>query len=245
MRQCLFCDNSANSREHVWPDWVLKSLKVREPIRLKLGKAEERFGSPEQKVKAVCKICNNGWMHDLEQSNMPLVGNLIHDVALSLNGFQQLQIAMWAVKMSMVADFVGRGTRELFFNQAEREQLRVASGIPFRTTVWLARFRLPSHIGLWGTNSWTLDKSVHAQTTTVLVGHLAVQVVTLQCTERWDGVDVTVETAHAPAQRPWPEMLTEIWPTQVSVPWPPKTSFIDTGEFSSLVRRYSYGEDLG
>ncbi len=175
---------------------------------------------------------------------MPLIGNLIHDVGFSLNGFQRLQIAAWTVKVSMVLDFVGKSTRELFFDQIEREQLRVAFELPGRTTVWLARYRFPGHIGVWGTNSWALDKSVHALTTTILVGHLAVQIVTLQCTEQWDGIDVTVETSPAPGQRPWQEMLTEIWPTTVSTQWPPKFSFMDTGEFSKLVRRYSYGENL-
>ena len=245
MRQCLFCDNPANSKEHVWPDWILKSLRVREPIRIKLGKSDELLvPNSEQQIKAVCKPCNNGWMSALEQSNMPLIGNLIHDVAFSMNGFQQLQVAKWAVKMAMVSDFTGRSSRELFFDQAEREQLRVASNLPYRTTVSLARYRLPSHIGLWGTDSWCLDKSIHAFVATVLVGHLAMQVVTLRCTEQWDGVDVTVKTADAPGKRPWPQMLTEVWPTKVSAQWPPNTSFKDTAEFSRLVRRYSYGKNL-
>src|SRR5882762_6997113 len=148
MRKCLFCDNSANSREHVWPIWILKRLKVREPIQFKMGKdAAQLLPNPEHKIKAVCEACNNGWMHDLEQSNIPLIGSLMHDVGLSLDGLQQYQIATWAVKMSIVGDFLARRHRPLFFDQAEREQLRVATNLPMRTTVWLARYRFPDHIG--------------------------------------------------------------------------------------------------
>jgi hypothetical protein len=199
--------------------------------------------NPAQKVRAVCKTCNHGWMSTLEESNIPLIGNLMQDVALSLNGLQQYQIATWAVKMSMVGDFLARRHRPLFFHQAEREQLRVATNLPMRTSVWLAHYWLPDHIGIWGTNSWSADRSVHAFITTVLVGHLVVQAVTLQCTPQWDGTDLMVNPASA--QRPWPQLLTDIWPTKVSATWPPAFSFQDAGKFplAGLVRRYSYGEN--
>jgi hypothetical protein len=124
------------------------------------------------------------------------------------------------------------------------EQLRVATDLPMRTSVWLARHSFPDHIGLWGTNSWSLDKSVHAFITTVLAGHFVVQAITLQCTAKWDGTEVTVTPQSGP--RPWPELLTDIWPTQVTALWPPAFSFKNAGAFSllGLVRRYSYGENV-
>jgi hypothetical protein len=245
MRKCLFCENPANSREHVWPEWILKRLNVTEPLHQKMGNdALQLLPNARQKVKAVCKTCNNGWMHALENTTIPIIGNLMHDVALSLDGLQQYKIATWAVKMAMVGDFIARSHRPLFFNQAEREQLRVATNLPARTSVWLARHSFPDHIGFWGTNSWTLDKTVEAFITTILVGHLAIQAVTLQCTEKWNNTELSVNAA--PGPRPWPEMLTDIWPTKVSAQWPPEFSFKDKGEFSLLafVRRYSYGENL-
>src|SRR5256885_5635107 len=101
------------------------------------NETEVLLPNPEQKVKAVCGTCNNGWMHDLEQTNIPLIGNLMQDVAFSLNGLQQYHVAAWAVKMSMIGDFLARSHRPLFFQQAEREQLRVATNLPVRTSVWL------------------------------------------------------------------------------------------------------------
>jgi hypothetical protein len=245
MRQCLFCDNPANSREHVVPDWILQRVRVRDPMYQKLGDGPEvLLANPELKIRAVCKKCNNGWMSHLERTNIPLIGNLMQDVALSLNGLQQYHIAAWAVKMSMAGDFLARRQRPLFFQQAEREQLRVAMNLPMRTSVWLARHSFPDHIGIWGTNSWDLDKSVHAFITTVLVGHLVVQAITLKCTEKWDGIGLTVNAAQGP--RPWVEMLSDIWPTKVSAQWPPNLSFKNNGTFNllRLVRRFSYGKDL-
>ncbi len=56
MRKCLFCDNAADSREHVWPDWILQRLKVRDVIHHKMGNDPALLlPNPEQKVKAVCR----------------------------------------------------------------------------------------------------------------------------------------------------------------------------------------------
>jgi hypothetical protein len=183
-------------------------------------------------------------MSSLEQSNIPLIGNLMQDVAFSLNGLQQYQVATWAVKMSMVGDFLGRSHRPLFFDQAERDQLRATTNLPVGTSVWLARYAFPDHIGFWGTNAWSLDRTVHAFIATVLVGHLAVQAITLHYSEGWDGNEVTVTPQSGP--RPWPEMLTEIWPTKMSAQWPPRFSFTNEGNFSisEMLRRYSYGQNL-
>jgi hypothetical protein len=183
-------------------------------------------------------------MHDLEQLNIPLIGNLMQDVALSLNGLQQYRLTTWAVKMAMVGDFLARSHRPLFFGQAEREQLRVATDIPMRTTVWIARYLFPGHIGFWGTNSWSIDKSVHAFITTVLVGHLALQVVNVQDSPQLHGMEMTVTPANGP--RPWPQLLTAIWPNKVSAQWPPQFSFGNDGPYSiaKLVRRYSYGKSV-
>ena len=123
MRHCLFCENPANSREHVIPDWTLQRVNVRDPMSQKLGDDPEvLLQNPELKIKAVCKTCNAGWMSHLESTNIPLIGNLMRDLALSLDGLQQYNLAVWAVKMSMVGDFLARSHRPLFFDQVEREQ---------------------------------------------------------------------------------------------------------------------------
>jgi hypothetical protein len=245
MRQCLFCDNQAKSREHIWPEWILERLKVTEGINHQIGSSPSMFlDNPELKVKAVCKTCNEGRMSALESSNIPLIGNLMQDVALSLNGLQQYTISMWATKMAMVGEFMSRSHRPMFFSKADCEQLRVASNLPARTTIWLARHSFPRHIGFWGTDAWSLDKSIHAYVSTVLVGHLAIQSVTLHVSVEHEAKAVDVDPKAV--ARPWSEMLVSIWPTTVSATWPPQHGFRDKGESSimKLVRRYSYGENV-
>ena len=240
-RQCLFCDNTANSREHVWPNWILQQVTERTPIRMKMVKnVKQPLPNPERKFKALCNSCANGWIRELDELNCPLVRNLMQDVTLSLDSLQQSHIARWAIKMSMIRDFIRRRQRPLFFSQAEREQLRLANNWPMHTVVWLARCSCPGLAAIWGTSSWAPDKSVHAFVTTVVVGYFAAQTVTLRCSEAWDGENVVLNAAAGP--RSWPELLTQIWPTTVSAQWPPSFSFDKGGVFSigELVRRYSY-----
>jgi hypothetical protein len=244
-RQCLFCDNIANSRQYVWPEWIFQRISMRYPSRMKMGKGvTQPVPNPKKKFKAVCASCAEGWMHELDQLNIPLVGSLMQDLALSLNDRQQYEIARWAVKMSMIRDFLRHRRRPLFYSQAEREQLRLARDWPMRTTVSLARLSCPNLIAILGTKSSSIDESVHAFATTIVVGYCAVQTVTLRYTEAW-GKNVTVNVAAGPS--PSSEMLIQIWPPRVSAQWPPNFSFDKDGGDSlrDLVRRYSYPKEWG
>jgi hypothetical protein len=167
----------------------------------------------------------------------------MQDVAFTMDGLQQYTIAKWAVKMAIVTEFTSRAHRSLFYKQPEREQLRVASDIPNRTTVWVGRYRFPDHLGTWGTDAWTVDRNIQAYVNTVLVGHLVIQTLTLRDALERDQ-QIVINTA--PGPRPWDEMLTQIWPTVQSAHWPARHSFEDNADFSvfRLIRRYSYGQNV-
>jgi hypothetical protein len=50
------------------------------PLRVKRGDREEIIvPDPEQTVRTVCSVCNNGWMHNLEDANIPLIGKMFDD----------------------------------------------------------------------------------------------------------------------------------------------------------------------
>lgn len=245
MRKCLFCDNPAKTREHVWPQWILERLRIKDQINRQVGKEKDQLIPPELKIRAVCQNCNGGWMSALETANIPLIGNFLQDVALSLDGFQQYTISLWAMKMAMIGEFLSRSHRqEFFFSQADREQLRVASNLPERTTIWLGRHSASNHIGFWATDAWSVDKTVHAFVNTVLVGRLAVQTLSLRVSEEHFATDITVQPKNGP--QPWERALVTIWPTNRTANWPPAFSFREnrTNSIYRLVRRYSYGENI-
>jgi hypothetical protein len=110
MRQCLFCDNKANSREHAWPDWILEGLRTgrQKNMRGFIGEREVYWigPKPELKLRVVCTKCNNGWMHDLEDENKPLLGSLMRDVASPIDPEQQWSVSRWVIKTAMVFESV-------------------------------------------------------------------------------------------------------------------------------------------
>src|SRR5216683_917070 len=67
-KQCLFCDNVADTKEHLWSDWILQGLKRVHPIRQVIQKSEPREFYGDVRIKCACSTCNHGWMTDLENS---------------------------------------------------------------------------------------------------------------------------------------------------------------------------------
>src|ERR1700733_7033605 len=122
-------------------------------------------------------------MSSLESQNIPIVGSLMQDVSIPLDSSQQRLVALWAVKTAMVVESVTRGTRDLAYTRTECERLRSASAIPERTSVWIGRY-FGSQLGINGTDFWIdISEKVrrigHGWVTTIVVGHLAIQVVTI------------------------------------------------------------------
>ena len=180
---CLFCDNNSGSREHLWPAWIHARKKFG-PIRHKIGARPEKILSdPEQKIKTVCRICNNGWMSRLESDNIPIIGSMFGDLSIPLDVDQQTTVAEWAVKTSMVVDSVqGRNDANRFYTKPECVGMRLTRTIPDRTRIWIGRSALSS-LSAIGTHIRMFSPEVPARTpgmvVNIVVGHLAIQVMTL------------------------------------------------------------------
>src|SRR5438067_11023373 len=75
MKKCAFCTNPADSREHIYSDWMVQKLPRNElwhfNERLRSGEYVSYKGRKVQlKTKVVCTACNNRWMSDLENKHM-------------------------------------------------------------------------------------------------------------------------------------------------------------------------------
>jgi hypothetical protein len=225
MRQCLFCDQVANSREHVWPAWVLRKLKITRPMRHIIGKQSVKIlPKAELLIKCVCKSCNGGWMHDLEDESLPTISPLMHDISIRLNLERQNTIARWAVKTAMVGDAIDKKTRDGFYSREECEQLRLNSSLPERLFIWLGRYSRSS-LGNFGTDMWIdfpeVTKAGNGCVTTLIVGHLAIQVLAVHVRPEYS--HRTIEINSKPG--PWNSILIPIWPSDSAVSWPPPVTF--------------------
>jgi hypothetical protein len=226
--ECLFCTNPADSREDMWPLWILRRVNTRETIRRTIGeKAPYHTVSRKIRIKSVCTKCNNEWMSNLETECIPLLGSLLEDISLNLDSHYQLLASLWATKIAMVLDSVEGHSR--FYLKTECEQFKNNKIIPIGTMIWTGRYFGRSLHASGGYFTANLNKSLpvaDCATTTILVGHLIFEVLTVRKRSPYSERTIRME----PNLGRWNELLTPIWPiTSNTVSWPPALSFSNYG----------------
>lgn len=225
--RCIFCPNKADSREHAWPDWVLRrfSSYTAGPIHSTIqGKIQNvDLTQRSLKVRCVCQPCNTGWMKRLEDTVIPLVSPLMHDLGKPLDILQQSTIALWAVKTVMVFEYATDQKPTIFYTDTDREQLKRKELPPPNTSVWLARcdgssaFHTDARDMLTGRPNLP---EIRGHVTTLSYKHLAIQVLSFR--------PAMHETRTIEIQRnsplPWDRAALRIWPTSRHTFWPPPLS---------------------
>jgi hypothetical protein len=245
-KQCLFCANEANSKEHLWSDWILNRLGMQR-TRIKMGKAQASvIDHSAVEIRRVCIPCNGGWMSALESENIPIIGRLMENTATPLDAAQQTSLALWAVMKAMVLDAVNGKNRGHFFTQNECEALRLHRRIPDKTLVQIGAY-VRSGYSADGTIVW-LDfpnavKAAKASVSTFVIGHLVIQVVTVHHEPEHENAPVQCVTIR---DGEWDQLLLPIWPVGARpVTWPLRTTFNNSGPSSiaTLQNRWRMGKD--
>jgi hypothetical protein len=141
-RTCAFCGRPADSREHLFSDWLHKVLPSQEQMLhfRQLGKdGTTRHEWPSRpfrdKVRFVCCACNGGWMSDLEKEAAPLLRAPITKTPCAFTAPQQRVLATWAVKTSLV--FQASQMDAPIAPQEHFAHLRERRSPPHQVTVWL------------------------------------------------------------------------------------------------------------
>jgi hypothetical protein len=111
-RTCLFCGGRPLTNEHALAQWLAGPLGVDGvPVEHEyLLRPESGGGQPQRrvwvsskgldiKVKAVCGVCNNGWMNKLETGVRPFLTQLIQGRGLvSLGHARRALLVRWLLK---------------------------------------------------------------------------------------------------------------------------------------------------
>lgn len=189
---------------------------------------EEQF-DPAQKavrVRCVCEPCNGGWMKALEDAIIPIAGPLMHDLSVPLSADDKALLARWAVKTSMVWEYVST-KRELYYKPTEREAF-INGHMPQGTKVLIGRYSGHLSMQTFGADGSTVPGSdaegTTAFCTTMTFGRLAVQVLSLRPRPPHE---ITIE---ARAGVPWGRLLMQCWPQlpeHERPRWPPPMAFGD------------------
>lgn len=113
-RNCIFCGDVANSREHLLPEWLRSILPSDEPgIHYRevggIKTSWERKPFTEA-TRTVCHRCNTGWMSRLEEFAKPILTPAVARTGLpcQFDLREQWIAAQWAVKTSYVFQSLGQ-----------------------------------------------------------------------------------------------------------------------------------------
>ena len=246
-KQCSFCANEANSKEHLWSDWILQRLGT-QPTRIKMGKAPATaMDHSVVEVRCVCRVlCNAGWMSALEVENIPIIGRLMENTSTPLDTKQQTSLALWAVMKAMVLDAVNAKKRGHFFTRNECETLRLQRKIPDKTVVQIGAY-IRKGYSADGTIVWldfpNAPKAAKASVSTFVIGHLVIQAVTVHHEPEHENDPVGTV---AIGDGEWDKLLLRIWPVGAQpVTWPPHATFDNSGprSIATLQNRWRMGKD--
>ena len=137
---CIFCGKPADSREHVFGEWLQEFVETDLDGNHRQGIT--RFdatggavivddtevlihggGSMTRRLPVVCgQVCNGGWMSRLERAIKPWFGPMVQGAATELADERRRQLALWAEKTVMVFETTDQGS--VTSTQEEREFIR-------------------------------------------------------------------------------------------------------------------------
>lgn len=140
MKLCLFCDNVADTLEHVIPQWVHRCVSptTHGSFPVVVGRYTETDGYLDQrnqvslafKARIVCAQCNNGWMAQLEAEVSELLKPLMACAfpVLFEEFFNHLRqqsklVAVWMIKTALTTSYALPGKQRL--PQTFRQDVRL------------------------------------------------------------------------------------------------------------------------
>jgi hypothetical protein len=121
MGQCIFCEHTETTGEHVFPNWLNDIFPNVPNALMRLGEKTahdtasvdgdyrewKRLGRKlsSWKVPVACAECNNGWMSRLQTSAQTILADAIDGAVLPLSGAEQREVCKWVVMTAIVAEF--------------------------------------------------------------------------------------------------------------------------------------------
>jgi hypothetical protein len=160
-KHCVFCGSSGTmSKEHIFGKWLLEYSEQSERAPHVSGgintvlHVQGEFVPSTQVVRAVCRVCNNGWLSELEADAKRALAPILKGQRTELSVSAANRVATWALKTTLVA--------MLTFSDSERESgvgvpeseyhaLFAArmNGLPAETRAWMGRYSGEMTSSVW------------------------------------------------------------------------------------------------
>lgn len=154
-RSCVFCGGRPLTREHIWPEWIISSVRKHlGPAPVQVARLnDDPYVVPELNatVKVVCAGCNNGWMSELETRVRPALEPMILGrLPVALTPVMQAMLARWAFKTAVMIDLF-KPSADRDYGPREYRMLKdrhLFSGMPVLrdplVMVWTAAYQGPA-----------------------------------------------------------------------------------------------------
>jgi hypothetical protein len=224
MDPCIFCGAPADSKEDLFPRWILKRVKTGVPLYRKIGdKPATITEDQEVRVPCVCAVCNNTWMSGMETTAMKFLEPMLEGRPIALSRQNQQNLAEWALKCAMCQDTLGHSSR--FFRADECHAFKRQRTIPNRTIAFVAHYD-GSSLDSNGTDFTLVGATpdellARGHIYTVMVGHAVVQVLSMHEESAWREGRIEMRAGDGP----WDKLEMQIWPIENrSIVWPPPMS---------------------
>ncbi len=239
MKKCAFCTRPADSREHIFSDWMLEMLPRGERYvfnerNVKTGEYVSYKGRRVKlTAKVVCTSCNNHWMSDLENDvAKPAMQNLLMgEHSANLDSTARRWIAVFAFKTLILANHKDSRTTP-FYGSADRVRFRKELAIPNGVQVWMAtRAVIPGkYYGVWKSASGLSDQaSPHGFATYICTWNfqnLVLQIVAMKWKDKRRKKTIPVGTLVQ--NEDWRGISLPIWPiTDDAIKWPAAVRLAD------------------
>lgn len=218
-RACVICGGRPDSREHVWPGWLTKTLRGEGKFSFERGTQAGVLGgwsAPKlnHTTNRLCRSCNSRLGAELEDLAEPVLTPMIQGQETELGIDDQQLVAAWVIKTAAMLSLTFPPPQQ-FAPQILYEWLRNPYLLPPRVSVFLAAY--------YGRFS-VFSRDVQRKTVDPLPGKLYSATVSIQhfvfkAAVAGDGDKWTVQSV---AERE-AEAAVRIWPIASEVViWPPK-----------------------
>jgi hypothetical protein len=235
MPRCIFCPETHLTREHIWPDWLVR--KVHDEFRDDPGRyrvfdfdgsqhrPERTTTTIERTARVVCATCNNEWMGAIEGESIavltPLIDNPMRPRPITVE--DQCVIATWVTLRAIVVDAATPREKPRYFTETERSDFSQTLCPPTTAYIWLAPY--------YGASSFTrmhmgraIGPSGGLYYMTFVMKHIAIQFVT------WHGDITTGLNFEHPGIEGFRNVSTLVWPSPGSdIRWQPSEYLGDNG----------------
>jgi hypothetical protein len=246
---CVFCGHPKTSKEHVIPKWlgeVLRQTAPNLPKGVEFGDFVQTYVppgavepsrewttvKPDFQVNDVCeRRCNNGWMNDMETCARPYLISMIQGRGRTLYDEGRTAVSAWAFKTW------------LMFQLMEAKDVRVAPAEaypgfyrdrvpPPGVRIWLGAAQ--HNLGSWHRSTRFKaavpeSEAAYIYGATLSIGHLVFQVFG---TEAREGDTRVVKGNLA-------TLLTEVWPVEDAIDWPPAGGMLSPVELTVLSEAFT------